>query len=57
MIQNNAIYYLVMLCKQFMTKKENYLNHISVIEKLCPIIRSFSHDPTILPSHMLQILQ
>jgi hypothetical protein len=31
MIQNNAIYYIAMLCKQFMTKKESYLNHLQII--------------------------
>lgn len=46
-----------MLCKQFMTKKESYLNHISIIEKICPLLVSFSHDQIVLPSHLLQILQ
>lgn len=57
MIQNNVIYYITMLCKQFMTKKESYLNHISIIEKICPLLVSFSHDQIVLPSHLLQILQ
>jgi hypothetical protein len=31
MIQNNAIYYIAKLCKQIITKKESYLNHIAII--------------------------
>jgi hypothetical protein len=57
MIQNNAIYYIAMLCKQFMTKKESYLNHLQIIEKICPLITNFTHDQIVLPSHLLQILQ
>lgn len=57
MIQNNAIYYLAMLCKQVMTKREAYLAHTPIIERLCPLLRSFTHDQLVLPSHLLQILQ
>lgn len=46
-----------MLCKQYLTKKEMYLNYTPVAELLCAIIRSFTHDQLILSSHILQILQ
>jgi hypothetical protein len=57
MIQNNAIYYMAMLCKQTMTKRESYISHTSIIERLCPLLRSFAHDQLVLPSHLLQVLQ
>lgn len=57
MIQNNAIYYLSMICKQYMLKKEHYINHIAIIEKLCTLIKTFIYDQIILPSHLLKILQ
>jgi hypothetical protein len=40
-----------------MLKKEHYINHIAIIEKLCILLKTFIYDQTILPSHLLKILQ
>ena len=57
MIQNNVVFYIAMLCKQYLTKKETLINMLNLAQLICSIIKSFCHDQLILGSHILQIMQ
>ena len=44
MVQNNAIFYLTMLCKQLMTDREAFLGHLPLVEKVAGLLRRMTHD-------------
>jgi hypothetical protein len=57
MIQNNVIFYIAMLCKQYLTKRDTYFNLELVADRLCSLIRCFCHDQLVMAPHILQIMQ
>ena len=43
MVQNNGVYYLAMLVKQFITQKETFVGHLGLIEKIVTLIKKMTH--------------